>query len=116
MTNKELATLIEPKLATFNWELYSDHELRTYHEGFSLYLNDQGRIQVFKGGVELVQFNVTFAATDELIEQAKQKALDEFAACFAPAQAPAVEKKRQFLGVDDGQPRTNTFYGKVPEA
>lgn len=24
-------------------------------------------------------------------------------------------KKQQILGMDDGQPRTNTFYGKVPE-
>lgn len=24
-------------------------------------------------------------------------------------------KKQQLLGVDDGEPRTNTFYGEVPE-
>lgn len=94
MEIQELQELIEAKLSELSWQLHSEDELRASWKEYTLYLDLKGQVQVWKGSVKLVELpTAAQVLAQQLLAHAREKALEEFAVCFKPAQPPAGTEK-----------------------
>lgn len=78
-------------LEALTWTTFGDHTLKGDHPKYTLFLNNEGQLEVYKAGYALIK--VTSDVLKQLYTQqvalAKERDLEELAECFRPAPAPA---------------------------
>ncbi len=91
MKREELLEHFAGLVPTLQWKWYDSSQLKTEWQGYTLFLDDKGRLQCWQGSMLLIPFTELEGGL-EVYESTSQGlrrgALEELARCFEPAPTP----------------------------